>query len=126
MNMTSPIDRILDAVQRTTGFHPRQSHAGWRAQCPAHDDNQPSLSISEGRGGRVLIRCHAGCETPSIVAAIGMEMCDLMPASGGPVGDPPPNSAEIRGFADNRGKRLPKTHFSRRRNGCCESGTAPR
>ena len=81
MKTTPPIDRILDAVQRATDFHPRKSQSGWRAQCPAHDDNQPSLSVSEGREGKVLIRCHAGCETPSIVAAIGMTMRDLMPAS---------------------------------------------
>ena len=89
MKTTPPIDRILDAVERKTDFLPQRSQSDWRAQCPAHDDKQPSLSISEGQDGRVLMYCHAGCETPSIVAAIGMEMCDLMPASGGPVGETP-------------------------------------
>ena len=71
MKTTPPIDRILDAVQRTTGFHPRQSQSDWRAQCPAHDDKQPSLSISEGQDGRVLMYCHAGCETLSVVGQQG-------------------------------------------------------
>lgn len=31
------------------------------ARCPAHDDRSPSLSIAEGRDGRLLLRCSAGC-----------------------------------------------------------------
>jgi hypothetical protein len=48
--------------------------------CPAHDDNNPSLSISEGADGRVLIKCHAGCEVEAVVEAIGLTMADLFPA----------------------------------------------
>ena len=35
--------------------------SAWMARCPAHDDHEPSLSI-EGGGGKVLVRCHAGCD----------------------------------------------------------------
>lgn len=49
------------------------------ALCPAHDDRQPSLSISPGRDGRILCRCHGGCETSAIVATLGLTMADLMP-----------------------------------------------
>ena len=31
------------------------------ACCPAHDDKSPSLSISLGRDGRTLVKCHCGC-----------------------------------------------------------------
>ena len=31
------------------------------ARGPAHDDNSLSLSIAEGRVGRVLVHCRAGC-----------------------------------------------------------------
>ena len=31
------------------------------ARCPAHEDKTPSLSISDGDGGRLLTFCHAGC-----------------------------------------------------------------
>jgi AAA domain len=34
----------------------------WQARCPFHDDTSPSLSISNGEDGRVLVHCHAGCE----------------------------------------------------------------
>ena len=32
------------------------------ACCPVHDDRSPSLSISAGKDGKVLVRCHAGCD----------------------------------------------------------------
>jgi hypothetical protein len=46
----------------------------WIACCPAHDDRSPSLSIAEGRDGRALLFCHAGCEIEAIARAIGVEV----------------------------------------------------
>lgn len=43
----------------------------------AHEDAHPSLSISIGEEGRVLVRCHAGCGTDEIVAAAGLVIGDL-------------------------------------------------
>ena len=37
--------------------------------CPAHGDRTPSLSVAE-RGGRVLVRCHTGCEQTAVIAAL--------------------------------------------------------
>jgi hypothetical protein len=51
----------------------------WVARCPAHDDHTPSLSIREGREGRTLIRCWAGCELNDILAAAGLRVADLFP-----------------------------------------------
>lgn len=51
------------------------------ALCPAHEDTNRSLSVSEGDDGRVLLRCHAGCRTEDIVSALGLSMSDLFPAS---------------------------------------------
>lgn len=39
------------------------------ARCPAHEDRSPSLSISE-RDGKVLVRCHAGCEQDAVLDAL--------------------------------------------------------
>ena len=39
----------------------RKIGQGWTARCPAHDDRDPSLSIRDA-GGKVLVRCHAGCD----------------------------------------------------------------
>jgi putative DNA primase/helicase len=35
---------------------------GWSAKCPLHDDQRASLSISEGKNGKLLVHCHAGCD----------------------------------------------------------------
>jgi phage/plasmid primase-like uncharacterized protein len=37
-------------------------------RCPSHDDARPSLSVSEGRDGRVLVHCHAGCQRVKVLA----------------------------------------------------------
>jgi hypothetical protein len=47
------------------------------ARCPAHDDRHASLSIAEGKDGRILLHCFADCTTEAIVAALGLEMRDL-------------------------------------------------
>jgi len=49
---------------------------GYRARCPAHDDDVASLSIHQGRDGRVLFSCHAGCGFESIVMALGLTIAD--------------------------------------------------
>lgn len=53
--------------------------SSWMALCPGHDDHNPSLSVSEGNDGRVLLKCFAGCPTDSIVRAMNLTMGDLMP-----------------------------------------------
>jgi DNA primase len=40
------------------------------ARCPAHEDRAPSLSISSGRDGKVLVRCHAGCDQHDVIAIL--------------------------------------------------------
>ena len=44
--------------------------------CPAHDDNNNSLSIKI-TNDRVLLHCHAGCSTDSIMSALGLPMSAL-------------------------------------------------
>lgn len=55
----------------------KRSSKGWTARCPAHEDKLASLSIGEGNDRRVLLKCHAGCSTEEIVAAMGLTMADL-------------------------------------------------
>jgi hypothetical protein len=42
----------------------------WIARCPAHDDREPSLSISVGVGGEVLVHCHAGCTQDEVISEL--------------------------------------------------------
>ena len=48
----------------------RKAGSGWIARCPAHDDRNPSLSLSTGKDGKVLLRCHAGCEQAQVIDAL--------------------------------------------------------
>lgn len=63
---------MLDGVRET-------GPGRWIARCPAHPDRSPSLSIRAVDDGRVLIHCFAGCDTESVLAAVGMTFRDLMP-----------------------------------------------
>lgn len=54
----------------------RSSGAGWTAQCPAHEDHNPSLSVHQ-RDGKLLIHCHRGCPPEKVVSAVGLTMADL-------------------------------------------------
>ena len=48
----------------------------WSARCPAHDDRVNSLSISCGAGGKILMHCHAGCDTEIVLSAAGLSFAD--------------------------------------------------
>lgn len=56
-------------------------------RCPAHDDRQASLCVGTGEGGRILVKCQAGCDTRDVVKAMGLKMSDLY-ADGKPAGKP--------------------------------------
>jgi len=47
----------------------RRSGSCWMAKCPAHDDNNPSLSIRDA-DGKVLLHCHAGCRQRDVIEAL--------------------------------------------------------
>lgn len=49
----------------------------WTAQCPAHQDDKPSLSISEGKDGRVLVHCFAGCAPEDVVETAGVDWSEM-------------------------------------------------
>ena len=55
----------------------QKENDGYRALCPAHEDKNPSLSISEGNKGGVVLRCFAGCKTDDILSAVGLKTRDL-------------------------------------------------
>jgi len=52
------------------------------AQCPAHDDGNPSLSVTRIKGS-VLLHCHGGCDTDSVLDALGLVKRDLFDDSRG-------------------------------------------
>jgi len=70
----SPIELVRS---RLDGVHGQDGNL--RARCPAHGSRGGTLAVREGRGGVVLLKCHAGCEAAAIIAAVGLEMRDLWP-----------------------------------------------
>ena len=57
----------------------RKAGEGWQACCPAHEDRNPSLSISQGEDGRILLCCHGGCSTEAVLDSMGLTKKDLFP-----------------------------------------------
>lgn len=74
-----PIDRVLGALHGLgCNVVAYQAHADqWSAQCPAHEDRDPSLSIHRNPDGKILLRCWAGCLTEDVIAALHLEWRDL-------------------------------------------------
>ncbi len=78
----NPLDIVLDAL-RAHHCEPEERSGKWTARCPAHDDENPSLSIAAGDDGKVLVICRSrGCHAKDLVAAIGLTMADLFPSNG--------------------------------------------
>lgn len=80
------MDRIVSPLVESFLDHldgVRSSGEQWVAHCPCRgDDSSPTLSIAQGRDGRVLLRCHRGgnpCDVEQICAAAGVDMRDLHP-----------------------------------------------
>lgn len=48
----------------------KKSGTGWIAKCPTHDDSTASLKIDDGEDGKLLVKCHAGCEQAAVVQAL--------------------------------------------------------
>lgn len=101
----------------------KRNGKGFLACCPAHDDSNPSLSINEGDDGRVLLNCFAGCDTASVVDALGLEMSDLFPKEQ-PAPPPPGAPTSIYSYRDADRSLLfqvlrfkPKTFRQRRPDG---------
>jgi hypothetical protein len=66
-------ERFEDAL-RTAGKYADTK----KALCPAHDDNNASLSISDRRDGNgIVIKCHAGCDYQDVLAKLSMTPRDL-------------------------------------------------
>jgi hypothetical protein len=81
MNAPGPI--VQNFLDRLDGV--RQSGGNFMARCPCrNDDSNPSLSVSEGNDGRVLVHCHRGngCDAGEICASVGLTISDIMPQNG--------------------------------------------
>ena len=74
MTMSEPLELLLSKLDKVSGRNGR-----YKARCPAHDDRGPSLAITDGADGRVLVHCFAGCDVHQVVSAAGLTLSDLFP-----------------------------------------------
>ncbi len=64
----------LDIVQGLScgrsGCHcARRSGHNLSTHCPCHEDDKPSLSVTEDNG-KVLVKCHGGCDQSAVITAL--------------------------------------------------------
>jgi RecA-family ATPase len=52
------------------GKKARRAGNGWLTSCPAHQDDNPSLSVSSGDNGGLIFYCHAGCTQEAVLGAL--------------------------------------------------------
>ena len=109
------VNLVLNQLQRVT----ETSKDHWSACCPAHDDRNPSLTVSRGRQGIVVCCQSAGCTFPEICEAIGLYEADLFATDNGK-----PCTVDVYTYVDEEGKELfqvvrqePKTFLQRKPNG---------
>lgn len=81
--MSDYLDRFLSKLE---GVQDR--HDGWLALCPVFghgedlQDERPSLRVTVGENGRILVRCRVGCSTEEVLSSLGLAWRDLWPAGG--------------------------------------------
>jgi putative DNA primase/helicase len=68
-------DEVDVLLARLEGVRPA-GPSSWTARCPAHDDRNPSLSVSV-KEGRILLHCFAGCSADAVLGAVGLTWRDL-------------------------------------------------
>ncbi|MFD8386184.1 hypothetical protein ACFV2X_48090 [Streptomyces sp. NPDC059679] len=75
---TASYDRIISALEALgSRFASRQTHKV-KAQCPAHEDREPSLAVDyKPLERKTLICCHAGCRAEDVLAELGLKLEDL-------------------------------------------------
>lgn len=75
---SSKLQEIIAAITRKNGSRPKPTSRGYSMRCPAHNDKNPSFSISETSDGTILMKCFsAGCTIKEMCSALGMQVKDL-------------------------------------------------
>jgi hypothetical protein len=77
------LDAILPRL-RTKRISKRNGERHVLAHCPAHDDANPSLSLTEKADGTLLWKCFAGCSQDAVREALE-RLADTQPATARPI-----------------------------------------
>ena len=86
--MSIAYQRVRDTLASAGSTFANVKDQRFMAQCPAHEDHNPSLEVID-KGDKVVLACYAGCPTDDVAASIGMVMADLFDddvvSSGNPI-----------------------------------------
>ena len=74
--MTAQLDLIEERLHQA-GKRVQRKHDSLQAQCPAHEDRNPSLTVSLGERQDIVMHCHAGCRTQDVLQALGLTYSDI-------------------------------------------------
>lgn len=74
----------LDDFLSRLNVRRRSATGAAQCHCPAHKDDNASLTVNIGNTGSIIVKCHAGCSTEAILMAIGLKMSDLFNDDGKP------------------------------------------
>ena len=83
-------------------------------RCPAHDDRNPSLLVSDGDDGSIRVNCQAGCDWREVKDTLRRD--GLLPERGADNGhdrkkkDPPSREVAVRRDATDRADKARRTH----------------
>jgi len=71
------IENILSKLAQVKQTGPQK----WQAICPGHNDQKPSLSITQEPGGKILLYCFGECgnDIKRILKPVGLTAADLFP-----------------------------------------------
>lgn len=114
--MHRPIEKVLGRLRHAN--KKIDSYQGYHmAQCPAHDDQNPSLQIKENQHFKTSLKCLAGCNINDVLKSMNLTMNDLYPEN------THRNKNTIYTYTDEYGnplfdveRKYPKKFFLRRKN----------
>lgn len=66
----------LDEIIQRFNNAKKIKHNSYQCCCPSHNDKKASLTITD-TGNKILLYCHAGCDTKNIIKKVGLNMSDL-------------------------------------------------
>lgn len=66
------LNEVLNRFQKVKAIN----SSSYQCCCPCHNDKKQSLTITE-KGNKILLHCHANCDTEDILKAVGLDFKDL-------------------------------------------------